>query len=352
MKLASVTVTSSRASIIGDAIRSVVDQVDMVLIIDLGITDDTVEVARSVAGDKVVVSKYPGGGQFSDMRNFGLTEAHRLGADWAVILDTDERINWNGVPIRDVLAQAGDGIGLVEFSEGTYSKEKFVSLPAKDFWNGTDVHECIIPTNSKQFLVQGMTFDELEKSHDVMRGKLEYLLGHLQGMCEEDKDNPRWHYYLGDTLAGLGRKEEAIKAFDKCASMRGWDEESAWACFRMAILLQEQGRYQDALDICCCGLSRYPAAAELCWLAGEMALRLGNFDHAIYWGRMAVANGVNSGTSHLIKPRVGFKYPYGTKEGPYKLMQEAYNKLGMHDHSAKCAKVVDMLLGGSNGENG
>ena len=57
MKLFSVTLTSNREDVIGDAIRSVVDWVDGCIIVDLGITDNTLEVVRSVAGEKMKAKK-------------------------------------------------------------------------------------------------------------------------------------------------------------------------------------------------------------------------------------------------------------------------------------------------------
>jgi tetratricopeptide (TPR) repeat protein len=343
--LASITVTSNKASLIGDALRSVVAWVDMCLVIDIGITDDTLDVAREVAGDKLVVSKWNGPvdvGNFADIRNFGLDEAHRLGADMGCILDTDERMNVGNINIRYALTLMEPGIILVPHDSGRYSKERFFSLPALDRFEG-GVHECVVPKNGRQTAATGISFSELPKTPEQMKDKLEYMAKVTKEETEKDPGNPRWWYYLGDSLAGMDRDQEALAAFDHCAKLRGWDEESAWACFRMALLLDKMGRSRDAIDICSAGLTRHAGISELPWLAGVMSLKLGMADKAIYWARMAVANGTNDSEAHFIRPRVGFRYPYAAQEGPYELMAQAYDHLGKTAEADKSRAVAQQM---------
>ena len=343
--LTSITVTSSRAQVIGDALRSVVDWVDACLIVDIGIQDETLEVAREIAGAKLQIVKWEGPvdqNNFSDIRNFGLDEAWRLGADWACILDTDERIHVNGTNVSAFLDEVKDGIILTPHVSGYYDKERMFKLPAPDKFQG-GVHECVVPNHSKQTKCASIHFEELPKTEEQLKGKLEYLLGALLRETEKDPKNPRWWYYLGDTLAGLGRDGEALRAFDRCSVLRGWDEESAWACFRMAVLLDHMNRGQDAIDICAAGMTRHPGISELPWFAGKVSLRMGMADKAIYWARIAVANGTNNGEEHFIKPRIGFRHPFGAKDGPYILMAEAYESLGMTSEAAKAREIAELV---------
>jgi tetratricopeptide (TPR) repeat protein len=345
MRLCSITPTSNREALIGDALRSVVDWVDVCLLLDLGITDRTLEVAKEVAGDKLKAVKVPGELMinFCDVRNFGLDEAAKE-ADWGVLLDTDERLYINGTDVRGELGKIGDGIVLVQSQDKHYPKERFVSLPAIDRYVGK-VHETIVPLHAKQSPLPGVVFLEIQKTPEELKAKLEYILPLLEEETRKDPQCPRWWYYLGDTLEGLGRRDDAIAAFDRCSVLRGWDEESAWACFRMAILLENSGRRQDAIDICCAGLARHPGIAELAWLAGEVSLRLGWNDKAVYWARMAVANGTNHGEGHFIKPRIGFRYDFAAKEGPFDVMARAYETLGMAEEAASAKKIYEALRG-------
>ncbi len=63
--LVSVTLADNTRAIIGDALRSVVDWVDRVLVVDTGVTDGTLDVARAIAGDKLIVRGFPWCDDFS-----------------------------------------------------------------------------------------------------------------------------------------------------------------------------------------------------------------------------------------------------------------------------------------------
>ena len=350
MLLASVTAADARenrADLIGDALRSAVAWSDLMLIVDTGINEQMVETAREIAGDKLHIVKWEGPkdcGNFFEIRNFGLDEAYRLGVDWACILDTDERMHTNGVDVKTELERIGSGTVLVPIDSRKYLKERFFKIPAKDRYIG-GVHECVVPKDAKQIPLNSICFSEIPKTPEQQESKLNHMVDMLSKETDKDPDNPRWWYYLGDSLAGLGRDSEALKAFDHCAAMRGWDEESAWACFRMALLLEKMGRRRDAIDICAAGLTRHAGISELAWFAGEMSLGLGQADKAIYWARIAVANGTNYGESHFIRPRIGFQYPFGAKDGPYDLMARAYAELGMESEEAKCLAICATLRG-------
>jgi tetratricopeptide (TPR) repeat protein len=338
MILATITMTSNRENIIGDALRSVVGFADLCILVDLGITDNTVRVAREIVGDKLRVVKYQ---EVPSPRNFGLDAAAEMGADWACTLDTDERMHFDGVDIKDALEKIGAGTVLVPHDSGCYCKERFFKLPALDKFIGY-VHECVPPVNTPQVYMNGVCFSELPKSAELAHEKAESIVDSLTKSTEEDPGNPRWWYYLGGTLSTLGRLDEALHAFQACAELNGWDEESAWACFRAATILAEQHQPFEAIETCAKGLARYPAMAELAWLAGEIAFAGAQYGKAIYWARMAVANGINDG-EHTIRPRIGYRHVFGLTAGPYYLMVKAYNALGMTAEKESCEKVLNRL---------
>ena len=339
MILASLTLTSNRKDIIGDALRSVVDHVDLCVLIDLGMTDDTAQVAREIVGDKLrIVPFIP----CDSPRNCGLDAAEALGADWAMTLDTDERMNFNSAEIKKALAQIGAGTVLVPHDSGCYCKERFFKIPAMDRFTG-HVHECVYPQNTQQVFMAGITFSELPKTPEQSRAKAASYVDHLFEQTRKTPEVTRWWYYLGDTLMVLERNEEALEAFVKCAELRGWDEESAWSCFRAATILASSGKPFEAIEMCGKGLTRYPGMAELAWLAGEISLSAGHFDKALYWGRMAAANGMRDGEGKLIRPRTGYRHIYGMSEGPYALMASAYDGLGMAQQRDECREVLNEM---------
>jgi hypothetical protein len=90
--VASVTLTNGGEDVIRDALASVVGWVDACILLDTGITDNTVQLAQQAAGDKLLLQKLPWPGSFADARNAALDATAAAGAQWAIILDTDERI--------------------------------------------------------------------------------------------------------------------------------------------------------------------------------------------------------------------------------------------------------------------
>ena len=102
MQIISVTISGNREGEISDAIRSVVDRVDKVLLVDTGITDHTLDRAKDVAGDKFAMAK-TNWTDFSNARNASIEAAKALGADWIVIVDSDERLHWGDVDLREAL---------------------------------------------------------------------------------------------------------------------------------------------------------------------------------------------------------------------------------------------------------
>lgn len=326
----------SSAAIIGDAMRSVVDWADMCVVVDRGTTEEMFNEIRSIVGDKLRVVADPG-----DLdRNYGMDQAEALGATWACTLDPDERMHCEGVNVKEELEKIGYGTVLVPHINGHYSKERFFRLPLVDrFVHGP--HECVPPVNQRQVYMTGVAFDELIKSPEEIKRKSEGILPGLVKLAQDEPGCPRWWYYLGDTLSILERYEEALTAFQKCADLRGWDEESAFSCFRAACILMHYGRNTEAMDTCCAGLSRHPGLAELAWLAGEIALATGWPDKAVYWARIALANSIENGEAHFVKPRIGFRHHHGITVGPYDLMAKAYKALGMTAEQDAAQSLMD-----------
>ena len=164
--IVSTTLTGNSHDIIGDALRSVVDWVDWLLVIDTGITDDTLAIAREIAGNKLLVREFPWQDDFAAARNFALTAAAETGADWAVSLDSDERLDRGGVDVRSRLAAAEADVLHVAHANGTYAKERFFRLPVRGRYVGP-THEAFISDGGLAGTLEGIRFDELAKSEEV-----------------------------------------------------------------------------------------------------------------------------------------------------------------------------------------
>ena len=319
------TLSGNAAADIGDALRSVVDWVDWCLLIDTGISDGTIRVAREIAGPKLVVRAFPWTNDFGAARDFALAAAHELGADWAVTLDTDERLDLQGLDIHDALREAAAETLHVQHEAGTYGKERFFRLPARGSWHGP-THEAYSGGGPTATLPQ-LVFDELGKDADQYRKKAERDIAILIPHIAAHPHDPRWHYYLGDSLAGLERHEEAVAAFRACADLRGWDEESAWALYRVAESLLALGRPVEAIEACAAGMSRHAGIGELPWLAAYAAWQADRPEQAVYWARLSIMLGLYMGSGAGV-PRIGFRHPPALWEGPFDVLRFALRRTG------------------------
>ena len=324
--IGSTTLTGNSREFIGDALQSVIEWVDWCLVIDTGVTDDTLEIARKIAGDKLVVRPFPWRDDFAAARNFALQAAAELGAEWAVTLDTDERLVLGGTEVRPMLASTTANTLHVKQVNGTYGKERFFRLPACGHYAGP-THEAFIGESGESGTFEGLRFDERGKTHEQYRQKAARDVVILARHTAEHPDDPRWFYYLGDSLTGLGRHDEAIAAFRHCASLSSWDEEGAWALYRAAECLLKLDLPGDAVECCAMGMARHAGLAELPWLAAYASWQANRPAQAVYRARQSIAMGHFAGTGATV-PRIGFRHPPALWEGPYDVLHFALRRLG------------------------
>ncbi|MBI2388324.1 MAG: glycosyltransferase [Deltaproteobacteria bacterium] len=324
----STTLTGSNQDTIGEALASVVAQVDRCLVIDTGARDRTLEVARETVGDKLLVREFPWVNDFGAARNFALEAAADAGGTWAITVDTDERMIFQpGVDLRARLGRTRANVLLVPYENGYYTKERVIRLPAAVSWKGP-THEVLAGQRAGQTeVLDGVRFRELPKDEESAVKKFQRDAAILARYTEEHPDDPRWFYYLGASLHDLKRYDEAIVAFRKCFRLGGWPEESAWAAYRAAECHCALEQWDAAVETCALGLALRPMTAELAWLAGWASYKAARHDDAIAWSKMAIANGLHEGAGKRFK-RIGFRYPPGLYEGPYDVLRHSFSALG------------------------
>jgi len=336
------TLTGSNADIIGDALASVVDHVDRCLVIDTGAADDSLAVARRIAGDKLLLREYSWKNDFAAARNFALQAAAEAGAGWAITLDTDERLLYDhGFDLRDALRRSRADVLLVSDDGGTYAKERILRLPAGVHWSGP-THEVLEGQQAgRSATLAGLRFRELPKDPAALKRKFERDVAILKKYTRQHGRQPRWFYYLGASHQDLGEYAAAIDAFRTCAELGGWAEEGAWACYRAAQCCGKLGRWGEAMHLCAAGLAVRPATAELAWLAGYAAHKLGRHEDAIAWSNMAIANGLHAGQGARF-PRISFRYPVALYEGPYDVLRRAQEALGNDAAAAEAERLFEL----------
>jgi hypothetical protein len=333
MKIASVTLTSNKETLISDALRSVVGWVDLACIVDLGITDGTLDVAREIMGDRIRVITASDTLTTGQLRNIGNDFALECGADWAVTLDTDERIFVDKrLDIRKALTNTKYDCLVTHALDKTYTKERFFRLPAVTRWAG----HCHERADGGMFgYLPGVPFSEIPKSPEAMVAKLAFIVDEATRILADRPEDSRYWFHLGDALQLQGKHEEAVDAFRSCHRFSQDPSESAWACFCIAKSLDKLGKLWEAVDACAVGLASHPGMAELAWYAGYLNLKLGKPEPAIMWSRMAVANGLADGYGKKVL-RLFYQFPPGLYEAPYETIALAEEALG-NKHAAETA---------------
>lgn len=337
MKIVSTTLTGNNAAVIGDAIRSVVGWVDLCLVIDTGVTDRSLEIAREVAGEKYVERQLRWINDFGAARNFALDAAHELGGDWAVTVDTDERLEPRGEDLRAEAAAAAEGVLMVTHESGAYAKERLFRLPAKVRFSGP-THESYAAYEVGVRTLEKARFIEVPKTPEAYRAKFERDVDILRRHTKAHPKDPRWFYYLGDSLQNLRRHDEAVRAYRACAALRGWNEESAWACYRAAECLIAIDRHAEAVEQCAAGLALHAGIAELPWLAAFASWKAGRPDQAVFWARLAIPMGWFMGRGRDAK-RISFRNMSALYEGPFDVLRFALKALGDEAGAAEAERL-------------
>ncbi len=364
---------------------------------------------------RLIVEEFRWCDDFAKARNFALDAAARHGATWAMTLDTDERMEFPGYASREELLAALESdpkvrVWLVMEKGGRYAKERFVRVGGRRSEVGSQrsevggqekpdphpgplpegegvlsdrvpspetrsperhggrslqwvgrVHEALVGAGQGEAKVlPGVLFWEVPKSAEGHRAKLTRDLAILREETRDKPDDPRWWYYLGQTLQGLARGQahfapqtpqnepvpeprEAIEAFRRCASLPGWAEQAAWACYKGAECFVELKEFAAAVELCALGLARQAGSPELAWLAGWCCYQAGRLADAIAWERMAIALGNVEGC-RAGEERISFRHLPGWYEGPYDVLRWVYRKQGNADLAAEADEKFQRAL--------
>jgi len=338
MRICAITVTSrTREHLIADALRSVEPYVSNFLILhlyDAEGEDNTLQIARQIGSKRTTVVNASIHDGMPAIRNKGLFEAKMLGAEWALILDTDERIIPNGIDLRVALEKADADVHAIDISRvgGNEQRTKFIRLPASGKYSGL-MHEEYTPVGGRIELMAGMRFSEVGVGS--MDRTPSVSLPHIERQILEDPTNSRWRYYRALMLEHSGKLYDAIEAYELVDN----PILAGWISFRMACCHAKLKEYGAALEVCCNGMKHSPTHAELPWFASLQAMQFGEPEKALAWAKMAHSLGW-SGIPERFISRRGPRHIKAFYEGPLEVMQMAYMALDLYDQAAQAERAV------------
>lgn len=310
----------NRESVIGGAIGSVSSVVDHFAIIDTGESANAaVAVAREMLGDRCTVFEFKEEFDCATARNFGLDCAGSLGSEWALMLDTDERIVGKIEDIPRFLREIKQNVALLNDAAWSYNKTKFVRLPRKGSWQGFP-HEAFV-TDEAGALPMWLSFRELPRTPEEEQVRAQWIELQCRKGLERDPGNARLHFYRADSLSVLGQLDGAVVEFLEASRLSKWADEIDWCHYRTARIRYAQGRHADALNVCFASSMRTP---ELLWFSAVCSATLDNATNAL----VLAARAAETAEKQRTFERMGFCERYAWFEGPHEVMSWVFKATG------------------------
>jgi len=330
-------ITRDEESFIPDAIRSVKELADEVVVVDTGSVDGTVEVAKKL-GAKVFSFKWKN--DFSSARNYAISKATK---DWILILDADEVLDEDAIDKIKKLVTGIDEAGFL-FDQWTYtnasttfgwkpvSEKKEMARGALGYFCNQQVR--LFP-NRTYIRYEGEVHENVEKSlqvHGIPIFKTDIVVHHYGRIKESDRifrksllylelgrkklqaepSNVKFIYEVATQLLDLGRVDDAIKHAKEGLEVdpENWEllnilglaylrigmKEEAQDCFKralkkapempdlynnMGVALMEMEESGEALSYFKKGLEFSPENANLLRNAASASLHTGMLDEAL-----------------------------------------------------------------------
>ena len=344
MKLVSFTMSGNREATIGRAMASAAAFADICLLVDTGITDKTIEAAREAAKDKLRVVKHPWQGRFDVMRNLCIEEVNKLAKKdsvikWGVMLDSDEWLEGDFTRARAALEKSlsGKPLFLLWAVGKDHSRERIFRLPTFIRFTGA-THESA--TYASQDVLEELRVACYEKTPEDMRAKQVRDRDLLKRQLEEEPNSTRWWYYLGQAEEILGNTLLAVDAYERCAELRGNNEEGAWAYFCASRCWDIRGEHARGLDAAALGLTRRPDFAELAWYAAYHSLKLGLNKEAVEWAEISL-KAKSFEERDFGFPRKMMRFVPGLYEKPFEVLEDAYKNLGLMELSVYARVIIE-----------
>lgn len=230
-------IVRDESAVIERCLHSVRPFIDAWVIVDTGSTDDTpARVAAALEG-------IPGGlhhrpwRNFADNRNEAL-ELARAQAEYLLFIDADETLE---VPSGEVLPALDGAAYSFEtcYADLAYDRVGLVATRLPWRWHGV-VHEYLdagVPVAQPRlpgFRIRVRT--DGARSRDPDKYLKDAAL--LEAALADDPANARNRFYLAQSYRDAGRLQDALLHYQQRAAQAGWDEETWYARYQCAVLLE------------------------------------------------------------------------------------------------------------------
>lgn len=287
-------IVKNEARVIERCLDSVKRHIHHYAIVDTGSTDGTQDVIRrALSGIPGEVVDLPWKG-FAGSRNDALELAKKSGATYFLTLDADERLVWpEAGQMAPKLTEDVYGIRfkLGEGGDSTWQRVLIGRLSLPWRWEGA-VHEHLecSPHDPEKVLITGAyveSFTDGGRARARKYSVIDYLPPNsqiawatekyqrdamtLEGMANVDPNDPRAVFYLAQSYCGARRIDDAIRTYEKRATMGGFEEEVYYSLFQIAGLKEARGDdWREVAQAHMAAYEKRPARAEPLWALAVM----------------------------------------------------------------------------------
>lgn len=272
-------------------------EVDEIIIVDTGSTDQTRKVALNYT-DKVY--SFPWNDDFSAARNFALQKAS---GQWILSLDADEFLTSKPGELRSlVLANPSTEAYLLPLYNPISEKTEEYNL----------FHVLRVFRNNGVYVFSGQIHEQVvihdEHVVDIVSSpviyhqylplkerhrKRERNLKALRKRLKDDRHNPFLHYYTGVEWMMLNKPFKALPYLQ--TSYQTLPDEmlifKTSALRYLVIALNTLGETQKALELILDGNAQYPHYADLLYLGGILFQEMKEYTQAVKWLKEALVSG-------------------------------------------------------------
>lgn len=227
-------------------------------------------------------------GSYAEGRQFALDCARELGADYAVTLDPDERLE---LPenLRDLLeAHPEIAVWAIENPDERYHKERVIQCSSPAKWHGRVCENIELPTELHRGKLPGR-FSELPKDDAGIQRRYERGVTECQRMIDDGDDRYKWHRHRGSCLLGLGRRAEAVAEFRRALELAETPEDRAWCSFLLCEHEVIDQDYEAAMARAADGLRRHAGfLPEFGWILAFCHYKTGAPQNASRWAQLVL----------------------------------------------------------------
>lgn len=258
-------IVKNEAGVIERCLASVRDVVDTWVISDTGSTDGTQELIRGA------LDGVPGELHEEPWVNFGhnrtLNIRHARGkADYLLLLDADHVLRQDG-PLPRLTA---DAYMLRHEGAMEYRIRRLVRGDLPWRYEGVTHEFLTADGNETQENLDALVVED-HADGGSRHDKFERDARLLSAEMERDPSNTRTVFYLAQTMRDMGNTAEAIKLYERRASMGGWAEEVYYSLLQVGVLHADSGDLPAGLDALTRAWESRPQRLEACY---ELASRL------------------------------------------------------------------------------